>query len=129
MTVIHGKDDERRTVSMESAAFAPVGRWLDSRRALGVSSRRSVFWTFRRKPIDPTYVRRLLPRLAARAGIEMAAHAHGLGHGRAAESAPEAVAVNVVQQQLRARGRSRRPTAPYATLPADRVTAMQAWAC
>ena len=41
-------------------------------------------------------MRRLLPRLARRAGIEKRVHAHGLRHAHAAEGVP----VNVVQQQL-----------------------------
>jgi len=50
--------------------------------------------------IDSSYVRRLLPRLAVRAGIEKRVHAHGLRYAHAAELAAEGLPVNVVQQQL-----------------------------
>jgi len=45
-------------------------------------------------------VARLLPRLAAKAGVEKRVHAHGLRHAHAAELAAEGLPVNVVQQQL-----------------------------
>ncbi len=100
VTVLHGKGDQRRTVGMDPAAFALLERWLDKRRSLGLSARRPIFCTLRGEPIDSSYVRRLLPRLAARAGIEKRVHAHGLRHAHAAELAAEGLPVNVVQQQL-----------------------------
>jgi site-specific recombinase XerD len=50
--------------------------------------------------LKPTYVRGLLPRLAAKAGIEKRVHAHGLRHTHAAELMREGVALNVIQKQL-----------------------------
>jgi site-specific recombinase XerD len=100
VTVLHGKGDQRRTVGMDPAAFALLERWLDKRRALGLSARRPIFCTLEGRPLDSSYVRRLLPRLAARAGIERRVHAHGLRHAHAAELAAEGLPVNVVQQQL-----------------------------
>jgi len=72
VTVLHGKGDQRRTVGMDPAAFALLERWLDKRRALGLSARRPIFCTLGGEPIDSSYVGRLLPRLAVRAGIESA---------------------------------------------------------
>jgi len=70
VTVLHGKGDQRRTVGMDPAAFALLERWLDKRRALGLfSGRRPIFCTLEGRAIDSSYVRRLLPRLADRAGI------------------------------------------------------------
>jgi len=100
VTVLHGKGDQRRTVGMDPAAFALLERWLDKRRALGLSGRRPIFCTLGGEPLDSSYVRRLLPRLAAKAGIEKRVHAHGLRHAHAAELAAEGLPVNVVQQQL-----------------------------
>jgi len=85
---------------MDPAAFALLERWLDKRRALGLSGRRPIFCTLRGEPLDSSYVRRLLPRLAVKAGIEKRVHAHGLRHAHAAELAAEGLPVNVVQQQL-----------------------------
>jgi len=45
LTVLHGKGDRRRTVGMDPAAFALLERWMDRRRALGLSGRRPVFCT------------------------------------------------------------------------------------
>ncbi|MGI8592761.1 MAG: tyrosine-type recombinase/integrase, partial [Solirubrobacteraceae bacterium] len=45
LTVLHGKGDRRRTVGMDPAAFALLERWVDRRRALGLSGRRPVFCT------------------------------------------------------------------------------------
>ena len=100
VTVLHGKGDKRRTVGMDPAAFALLERWLDRRRALGLSGRRPLFCTLKGQAIAASYVRRLLPRLVARAGIEKRVHAHGLRHAHAAELAAEGVPVNVVQAQL-----------------------------
>jgi site-specific recombinase XerD len=100
VTVLHGKGDQRRTVGMDPAAFALVERWLDKRRAVGIGPRRPLFCTLEGRRLDASYVRRLLPRLARKAGIEKRVHAHGLRHAHAAELAAEGVPVNVVQQQL-----------------------------
>jgi len=100
VTVLHGKGDQRRTVGMDPAAFGLLERWLDKRRTLGLSGRRPIFCTLEGRAIDSSYVRRLLPRLAARAGVEKRVHAHGLRHAHAAELAAEGLPVNVVQQQL-----------------------------
>ncbi len=78
LTVLHGKGDRRRTVGMDPAAFALLERWMDRRRQLRLSGRRPVFCTLRGEPLDSSYVRRLLPRLAARAGVEKRVHPHGL---------------------------------------------------
>jgi site-specific recombinase XerD len=45
-------------------------------------------------------VRALLPRLAAKAGIEKRVHAHGLRHSHAADLMREGVPVNLIQRQL-----------------------------
>jgi len=100
LVVLHGKGDQRRTVGMDPAAFALLERWLDKRRSLGVSARRAVFCTLAGGPLDSSYVRRLLPRLAVRAGIDKRVHAHGLRHAHAAELVAEGMPVNVIQQQL-----------------------------
>jgi len=130
VTVLHGKGDQRRTVGMDPAAFALLERWLDKRRALGLSARRPVFCTLRGEAIDSSYVRRLLPRLAARAGIEKRVHAHGLRHAHAAELAAEGLPVNVVQQQLGHGSLATTDRYLRHIAPAERVAAMRAreWA-
>ncbi len=51
----------------------------------------------RGRRLDASYVRRLLPRLAAKVGIDKRVHAHGLRHAHAAELVADGVPVNVQQ--------------------------------
>jgi len=112
LTVLHGKGDRRRTVGMDPAAFALLERWMDRRQALRLSGRRSVFCTLAGEPLDSSYVRRLLPRLAARAGSKSASAltAH------AASSRPRECR-STSSSSSSAMGRSPRPTATCAILP------------
>ena len=67
---------------------------------LGLGRRSRLFCTLEGKPIDSSYVRHLMKRLAAKAGIEKRVHAHGLRHTLAAELASERKPMNVIQAQL-----------------------------
>jgi len=99
VSVRHGKGNKPRTISMDPAAFAMVQRWLDCRTRLGITSR-LVFCTLDGRPLQPSYLRALLPRLAAKAGISKRVHPHGLRHTFAAELAREGVPVNEIQAWL-----------------------------
>ncbi|MQA74930.1 MAG: tyrosine-type recombinase/integrase [Solirubrobacterales bacterium] len=98
VTVLAGKGGRRRVVGLDPAAFVLVERWADAGRAAAISARRPLLCTLGGEPLDPSYVRRLLPRLARRAGIQKRVHAHGLRH--AAELAVEGKPVNLIQRQL-----------------------------
>lgn len=100
ITVLRGKGKRRRVVGLDPTAFALIERWADHRRGLGIPARRPLFCTLKGAPLDDSYVRRLLPRLAQRAGIEKRVHAHGLRHSHAAELAAEGKPVNLIQRQL-----------------------------
>ena len=50
--------------------------------------------------IDSSYVRRLLPRLARKAGISRRVHPHGLRHTYAAELARERTSINIIRDAL-----------------------------
>ena len=50
--------------------------------------------------VDPSYVRRLFPRLGQRAAIEKRVHAHGLRHSFASELVQEGVPANVIRSIL-----------------------------
>ena len=89
-----------RTVGFDPAAFGLIERWLDRRSELRINGRHRLFCTLEGKPLDSSYVRHLLPRLAGKAGIEKRVHAHGLRHTHAAELAREGVPMNVIQAQL-----------------------------
>ena len=68
--VLHGKGDKARVVGLDAGAWAILQLWLDRRAAAGISSRAPVFCTLKGKPLKSAYVRKLLPRLARKAGID-----------------------------------------------------------
>jgi site-specific recombinase XerD len=98
--VLHGKGDRSRTVGIDATAFAVIGRWLDTRRRLGIGARSRLLCTLKGTSLQPTYARTLLPRLARKAGIQKRVHPHGLRHTHAAELMREGVPLNVIQKQL-----------------------------
>ena len=100
VTVLHGKGNKRRTVGLDPGAFAVFERWMDRRRELGLNGRYAIFCTLQGQSLKSAYVRALLPRLAAKAGIEKRVHAHGLRHTHAAELARERTPVNLISKQL-----------------------------
>jgi integrase len=59
-----------------------------------------VFCTLQGGRMDSSYVRRLLPRLARKAGVARRVHAHGLRQTYAAELARERTPINVIRDAL-----------------------------
>lgn len=83
LRVRHGKGDRHRTVNLPAAAGEALAHWLTVRDAYA-NGRHPVFCQITRGreggAIQTAYVRAMLPRLAARAGIDKRVHAHGLRH-------------------------------------------------
>jgi site-specific recombinase XerD len=98
--VLHGKGDKARLTGIDPHSFAAIDRWIDRRKELGLARRSRLFCTLAGKPIDTSYVRHLMKRLATKAGIERRVHAHGLRHTLASELAAERKPMNVIQAQL-----------------------------
>ena len=98
--ILHGKGNRSRTVGLDATAFAVIARWMDTRKAMGINGRASLLCTLKGKKLSTSYVRTLLPRLAAKAGIEKRVHAHGLRHSHAADLVREGMPVNLIQRQL-----------------------------
>ena len=98
--VLVAKGGKDRTVGLDPAAFALLERWSDRRQKLGMNGRQRFICTLKGTPVQTAYVRGLLPRLAARAGIEKRVHPHGLRHTHAAELMREGIPVNVISRQL-----------------------------
>ncbi len=71
-----------------------------ARKPLGLNGRHPLFCTLQGTPMKAPYLRVLLPRLAAKAGIEKRVHPHGFRHAHAAELMREGIPLNVIQQQL-----------------------------
>jgi site-specific recombinase XerD len=126
VTILHGKGDRRRTVGLDPEAMALVLRWVDRRKQLGIDGRRRLLCTLEGRPLKPSYVRTLLPRLAARAGIEKRVHPHGLRHAHAAELMWEGVPVPVIQRQLGHASLATTDRYLRSIAPADVVAVMQA---
>jgi integrase/recombinase XerD len=100
VTVLHGKGDRRRVVSIGAGALALLERWIDRRHALGLNGRQPLFCTLKGEPLDDSYVRHAMRRAAARAGIEKRVHPHQLRHTHAAELMRKGVPANVIQADL-----------------------------
>jgi integrase len=102
---------EPRVVALHPEAAPLLGAWLELRERLGLNGRQSVFCTIAdgsnargvRKPgqpLDSSYVRRLLPKLARRAGIDKRVHAHGLRHTHATALARRGARLDEISAQL-----------------------------
>jgi site-specific recombinase XerD len=78
--VLHGKGDKFRTVGIDAGATDMIKEWLEVRATLEPGVGVPLFCTLKGGPMNSSYVRQLLPRLAKRAGIEKRVHPHGLRH-------------------------------------------------
>jgi site-specific recombinase XerD len=99
LRVLHGKGDQDRVVPVDDGAMAVILRWMDKRRESGLRNG-PLFCTLKGGPVADVYVRNLLKRLAARAGLEKRVHPHGLRHTHAAELVTEGVPMPVIRDQL-----------------------------
>ena len=97
--VLHGKGDKPRTVGIDDGGMAMVQRWMDARAKLGLRGG-PLFCTLAGGRLSDSYVRTMMRRIAARAGIEKRVHPHGLRHSHAVDMANEGVAIPSIQQQL-----------------------------
>jgi site-specific recombinase XerD len=122
--VLHGKGVRARVVGLDPGGMAMVDRWIDKRAKLGIRTR-ALFCTLDGSPLDPSYVRKLLGRLAGKAGIEKRVNPHALRHTHAAELAAKGVPVNVIQGQLGHANLAVTDRYLRHVLPVDRLAAMQ----
>lgn len=97
--VLRGKGGKARTVGIDAGAMSVVERWVEMRRKRGIRSG-PLLCTLQGGRVSSAYVRKLLPRLASRAGIEKRVHPHGLRHTHAAQLASEGVPLNIIARQL-----------------------------
>ena len=115
-----------RVAGLDDLAALELGRWLDRRTESGLPADGPFISTLQGKPLSQAYVRELLPRLAARAGLGGRVHAMGLRYACAAEMAGEGIATEVIESQLGIRPQS--SVARYLPIPddSDVVAAMAA---
>ena len=100
IVVRHYKGDRRRVVGIDTGSAALVDRWLGVRAKRGISGRVPIFCTLDGHSIDQSYVRHLLPRLAAKAGIDKRIHAHGIRHAYAASLEREGATISMIRDLL-----------------------------
>jgi integrase/recombinase XerD len=98
--VQRGKGGKRRVVGVDAGTVALVSRWLEVRRKQRIPIGGPLFCTLRGSPMDQSYVRHLLPRLARKAGVERRVHAHGLRHAFAVDLVRSGAPLYVVRDAL-----------------------------
>lgn len=67
-----------RGIVLDPFALAVLDDWRECRRSLGLPLEAPLFCTLRGTPLRGSYVRGVLPRLAARAGVTTRVHVEGL---------------------------------------------------
>lgn len=106
-----------RMVGLDDLAVVEVGRWVERRAESRLGDDGPFISTLQGKPLSQAYVRELLPRLGARAGLDGRVHAMGLRYACAAEMAGEGVPTEVIESQLGIRPQS--SVARYLPIPDD----------
>ena len=82
------KAGKPQTRGFHPSADDALARWIDTRRELAARNgwrNGKLFCTLDGEPVSDDYVRVLLRRLAAKAGIDKRVHPHGLRHTFAVE--------------------------------------------
>jgi site-specific recombinase XerD len=100
LVIQRGKGGKRRVVGVDSGTVAVVSRWLEVRRTRHMANEDPLFCTLAGRPLDQSYVRHLLPRLARKAGVERRVHAHGLRHAFAVDLVRSGAPLYVVRDAL-----------------------------
>jgi site-specific recombinase XerD len=94
--VQHGKGDKARRLGIDPEACALLARWVDCRPAS-----QYLFCSLAGRQMDQSYVRSLLLRLKAKAGLECRCHPHALRHTFASNIAVEGnVPIHVLRDML-----------------------------
>lgn len=95
-----GVEGDPREVELIDRGPAEIARWLEERTDLGLAGDAPLLCTLRGRPLATSYVRELLPRLAARAGIAGAVSGESLRRAHAAELVRLGWSLRRIQMQL-----------------------------
>jgi site-specific recombinase XerD len=98
--VQRGKGGKRRVVGLDQGTLDALEEWLERRAEIAPPAAAPLFCTKRGGPIDASYIRRLLPRLARAAGVRKRVHAHGLRHLFATELQAEGAPLSMIRDLL-----------------------------
>jgi integrase/recombinase XerD len=94
------KSGTAQTRGFHPSADDALCRWLDTRAALGITGRARLFCTLAGTPVSEDYVRSMMRRLAAKAGITKRVHPHGLRHTFAVELEAAGTHITVISALL-----------------------------
>jgi integrase/recombinase XerC len=97
--VLDTKSGEPQTRGFHPSATDTLARWTDTRKTLGVRGG-ALFCTLRGGTVRPQYIRVMLHRLAAQAGIDRRVHPHTLRHTFAWELEQAGVPVSVISDLM-----------------------------
>ncbi|HIG30573.1 MAG TPA: hypothetical protein EYQ50_23360 [Verrucomicrobiales bacterium] len=104
LRVLMGKGGKMRLVGLDPRAGAVLDHWIEKRANLGAHGRHRIFCQITQgalgKPVESSYVRHLMKRLAVKAGLEKRVHAHGLRHTMASEMRAENIDIGIISKQL-----------------------------
>lgn len=100
LVVQRGKGGKRRVVGLDQGTIDALGGWLKRRAEIMPTVTAPLFCTKHGGPIDASYIRRMLPRLARAAGIPKRVHAHGLRHVFATELQAEGAPLSMIRDLL-----------------------------
>ncbi len=101
--VVHvrrGKGGKSRRSGLFRFAEPHLKMWIARREELEAGDVDPLFCKLDGGPIDQSYVRHLLPRLARKAGIPKRVHAHGFRHSHAAELDRAGIRLKHISEQL-----------------------------
>lgn len=109
--ILQGKGKKCRTVGIDGAALEIIERYIHLRRELllnfggaALARRAPLFCTLSKHrhglPLNPSYVRLFIPRIAAKVGIDKRCHPHGLRHTHAYELTNERIPIHKIMAQL-----------------------------
>jgi hypothetical protein len=89
-----------RLVGIERDGLELVSPWLSARLGLGLTDDKPLICTLRGGPLDPSYVRALLPRLARNAGLDARVSAMSLRRSRIAALTSSGTSAAALQARL-----------------------------
>jgi len=93
------KSGKAQTRGFHPSADDALARWLDTRKSLGLRNG-PLFCTLQGGPVSDDYIRGLLRRLGAKAGVTKRMHPHGLRHTFAVELEAAGTPVTVISRLL-----------------------------
>jgi site-specific recombinase XerD len=99
LRLLETKSGKPQTRGYHPSADDALARWLDVRRALGFRGG-MLFCTLSGTPLSDDYVRNMLRRYAAKAGVEGRVHPHGLRHTFACELESAGTPVTTISKLL-----------------------------